>query len=78
MVGDIDAKASLGELLMTLRENGVTKYRDTGLGLEIEFGDHARLLSPMQANTSEQDAAPKNASNAPEELDDELLYHSAP
>ncbi len=67
---------AIGDILKMLRSNGVKSFK--GSGIEVEFGEHARLDNPMQASTSEHDDAPKKSSNAPDELDDELLFHSAP
>lgn len=74
-------KVELSELLKTLRESGISKFRSSELGLELEFGPTAHLKEPMFDNT-QQDSTPgagdKEASNTPEEtIDDDLLYHSA-
>lgn len=74
-------KVKLGELLKTLRENGVSKYRRTEDAIEVEFGPNAHLKQPMLDNTAIDfmpGAGSKEAPTTPEETDDdELLFYSA-
>jgi hypothetical protein len=62
---------TLGQLLLILRQNGVSKFKDQTF--EIEFGPRASLEDPMvnlvpQAADKVQDST---------QIDEDLLFHSA-